>query len=129
MLLIVGVAFIAELAVRTGGVERWANRLGTPLAFSAAPAPYDAAAWLALPRWARRRCGLVDAVMRHWPLDRTCLRRSLVVGNRLRTLQPVLRIGVCKTDGTFSAHAWVEAGGTALDPAASQFVALRSVLR
>ncbi len=40
-----------------------------------------------------------------------CLRRSLVLGHRLRERRPKLVIGVAKEDGALSAHAWLEIEG------------------
>jgi hypothetical protein len=40
-----------------------------------------------------------------------CLRRSLVLGHRLRERSPQLVIGVAKEDGALSAHAWLEIEG------------------
>ena len=41
-----------------------------------------------------QRLDMVARVMRNWPFDATCLRRSLVAGQRLRRLQPELNVGV-----------------------------------
>jgi transglutaminase superfamily protein len=60
----------------------------------------------------------VDAarrLVRRWPAEARCLRRSLLVGHALRRRAPVLRIGVAKEDGKVHAHAWIEVGGLALE--------------
>lgn len=66
----------------------------------------------------RRRVHAVDAVLRRWPAGDTCLRRCLVLGHRLRSLQPRLRLGaVARDDGRLGAHAWLVVAGVALgDP-------------
>jgi hypothetical protein len=76
-----------------------------------------------LPSWAKTRLLGVTHVMKRWPND-TCLRRSLVMAQRLRPLDPVLRIGVRRDAGLLKAHAWVEVGGTSLDGGADDFLPL-----
>lgn len=51
------------------------------------------------------------------PLYPSCLARSLVLCRllRLQGLDGELRIGVRKLEGRFTAHAWVEHGGAALN--------------
>jgi hypothetical protein len=60
---------------------------------------------------------LVGVAARRSPLHATCLARSLVLCRLLRRqgLAADLRIGVGKPDGRFSAHAWVEHGGVAVN--------------
>lgn len=68
------------------------------------------------------------AVASRWPLGDTCLRRSLLVGRRLRVLDPVLRIGVSRAaGGQFAAHSWLEIDGRTLDPQAVAFAPLGSI--
>jgi hypothetical protein len=55
--------------------------------------------------------------------ERGCLRRSLVMGHVLRRHDPVLRIGVRRTDGGFAAHAWVEVAGEAVEAGAEEYLA------
>jgi hypothetical protein len=60
--------------------------------------------------------------MPRWPFGDTCLRRCLVLGQRLRHLDPVLRIGVAVGgDGSWSAHSWLEIGGRSLDVEAEKY--------
>ena len=54
-----------------------------------------------------------------------CLRTSLVVGRRLRSKDPLLKIGVLKDEGTLKAHAWLEVDGTTIGEAPG-YSALRS---
>jgi hypothetical protein len=78
-----------------------------------------------LPRWARSRVKTALRVTARWPAGDTCLRRCLLIGHRLRRLEPVLRIGV-RRDGSrgFGAHAWLEIDGRPLDMDASEFAVL-----
>ncbi len=54
-----------------------------------------------------------EAVGRRWPLRTRCLQRSLVLRWLLgrRGIESRLRVGVLKTDGAMTAHAWVEVAG------------------
>ena len=74
-----------------------------------------------LPPWAVRRLAVVQAVMRHWPIDGVCLRESLVAGQRLRQLDPVMKVGVKRGEAGVMAHAWLQVGGVDLDPSAIEF--------
>jgi hypothetical protein len=68
-------------------------------------------------RWLRNAA----RVLRRWPLDATCLRRSLLVGWILRRHEPLLVLGV-RTDGaTIAAHAWIRIGERDLDPEAPAY--------
>lgn len=70
---------------------------------------------------ARRRLIMVYRVMRHWPWDEKCLRRSLVGAVRIREYQPTLVIGVTIIGDDVKAHAWLRVNGLDLDPAAQDF--------
>jgi hypothetical protein len=70
---------------------------------------------LQLPPWARQRLRIVGVVMQRWPVDGVCLRESLVAGQRLRKLSPVLRLGVDRQGSSVIAHAWLEINGRSLD--------------
>lgn len=79
-------------------------------------------------RWISRRFGAVDRVFRRWPFGDTCLRRALVLGHRLRRLDPVLVIGVRHDEaGRLTAHAWIVAAGVPLDPQSDQYTPLRAI--
>lgn len=83
-----------------------------------------------LPRWALPRVRAARIVSARWPAGDTCLRRCLLLGNRLRDLEPVLRIGVRRHgSGAFGAHSWLEIGGLALDIGAADFAALGRPVR
>lgn len=86
------------------------------------PAPPER---LALPPWAWRRARIAFIIMRRWPFGDTCLRRALVMGNRLARLAPELVIGVrpAATTRGVDAHAWLRIGGVDLDPLASEYLA------
>ena len=74
--------------------------------------------------WIRRRA--VDLVMRHWPVarERLCLRRSLVLGWRLREVGPTLQLGVQHREGGVLAHAWLEVGGIRFDMSDQEYAPL-----
>ncbi|WP_420453074.1 lasso peptide biosynthesis B2 protein [Ilumatobacter sp.] len=61
-------------------------------------------------------------MMLRWPLDRSCLRRSLTLGWILRRRRPELVIGTRLDDGVLAAHAWVRLGTIDLDPSATEHV-------
>ena len=78
-----------------------------------------------LPGWALLRLRMTGLLMRRWPVDGTCLRRSLVAGQRIRRLNPVLRIGVATgTTGSLDAHAWLEVNGRSLDGQSGRYETL-----
>lgn len=65
------------------------------------------------------RLGTARRVTRHWPFGDTCLRRSLMVAHQLRDRSSELYVGVAKTDGVVTAHAWLVVDGVNLDPTGS----------
>ncbi len=76
-----------------------------------------------LPGWATDRLRITNVVMRNWPVSGVCLRHSLVAGQRVRRLHPVLRIGVADpTSSGFDAHAWLEIGGRSLDVESDRYL-------
>lgn len=80
-----------------------------------------------LPRNTRAAMWAARAVISRWPAGDTCLRRCLLIGHRLRALDPVLRIGVKRdAQGTFAAHSWLEIRGRTLDPTATEYAVLSS---
>jgi hypothetical protein len=64
----------------------------------------------------RRAAALVDRLGRLYPLQATCLKRSLVLLRilRRRGSPAELRLGVRTADGEFSSHAWIECAGQLL---------------
>jgi hypothetical protein len=115
----VGTAVAVEVGLRTlrlPTLTRWA---GVPLAderAGASPSPQA----LDLPPDALRRLRMAARVMRYWPFDEKCLRRCLVSGRRIRSLQPTLALGVAVIDGEVKAHAWLTVDGVSLDPWGAQ---------
>ncbi|MCT2585754.1 lasso peptide biosynthesis B2 protein [Actinophytocola sp. S1-96] len=77
-----------------------------------------------LPGRARTAIRACSAATRRWRHGDTCLRRCLLVGNRLRHLSPVLRIGVRRDGDGILAHSWLEVDGRTLDPTAVDFAPL-----
>jgi hypothetical protein len=121
-LIVVAIASGVELGLRFTTLPRVARLLGLPLALGgASPATQP----VVLPRRTAWRMRVVDAVMRRWPWGDTCLRRSLVTGHRLRSLGPVLRLGVRDVvTHQLAAHAWLEIDGGSLDPEADAYAPL-----
>lgn len=119
---VVALAGFAEVGLRVLPLRQLSRLL--KVGYSAAsplPEP-DRAADLQLPPWAFTRLRTVSTVMRRWPVDGTCLRHSLIAGQRLRRLSPELVIGVRRTEqGAVEAHAWLQIGGVSLDPASETF--------
>jgi len=112
----VAIALAVEVGLRTRPLPRLARRLGVELGSPdgpVAPGP------LSLPPADRRRTLVALAVMRHWPFDEKCLRRSLVIGYRLRHHRPALVVGVAIAGGDVAAHAWLVVDGVRFDPGAS----------
>jgi hypothetical protein len=121
------VAFVVELGLSMSTLPRLTKLFGIRLAGEANDEPTGQAPEVA-PEWFRRRSAAVHRVLRHWPFGDTCLRRSLVLGQRIRRLDPVLVIGVRHDEhGNLAAHAWLAVGGVALDTLAEQYVPLRGL--
>jgi hypothetical protein len=81
---------------------------------------------VALPEWAKQRLRVVGSVMRKWPVDGACLRKSLVAGHRIRSMDPALKVGVMRRDGSVAAHAWLEVQGRSLDETSALYDELPS---
>lgn len=120
------VAVTVELSLRRSTLPDTARRLGIELDLSGGPSADAAdAAPPTLPVTARRNVRTVENVVGRWPFGDTCLRRCLVLGQRLRRLHPVLVVGARRTsDGAVAAHSWLVVGGRSLDPTAADFLAL-----
>lgn len=114
----------AALRLRRPSLTKLARWLGAPLEVGCHAPAAPAAAAADLPTWAWRKLVAVDVVMRAWPVDGTCLRATLVAGQRLRVLGPTLRLGVRRHEGRVQAHAWLEVNGCSLG--ADNYVPLRS---
>ncbi|MQA14194.1 MAG: lasso peptide biosynthesis B2 protein [Pseudonocardiaceae bacterium] len=116
---------VIEISLCSTDLPSTCRRLGVGCDLDS-PAP-PATRLAVLPRRTRRAVLGSLAVVSRWPAGDTCLRRCLLIGHRLRGLEPVLRIGVRRdANGEFSAHSWLEFGGRTLDPTASEFAALGS---
>ncbi|WP_051400084.1 lasso peptide biosynthesis B2 protein [Haloechinothrix halophila] len=113
---------VIEVCLRTGGVDTACARLGLRSDLTSARQPR--AGHVVLPRRTKTPVRACCAVASAWPAGDTCLRRCLLLGHRLRQLDPVLRIGVRREDAVFAAHAWLEIDGVALDPASAGYAAL-----
>lgn len=117
VLRILGLALVVELGLRTLPLPRLAGllRVDLDLRSEARGHPME----VPPPAWAVRRIHLTRAVLRY--SRQTCLRNSLIVATRLRSLSPKLRIGVKKTEGALTAHAWLEMDGFFFDAGALEF--------
>lgn len=116
---------LIEISLRTTDLATTCRRLRVrwDLKSSAPPAVET----VVLPRNARAAMFAAQAVVSRWPAGDTCLRRCLLIGHRLRRLDPVLRIGVKRdATGEFCAHSWLEFQGRALDPTAAEYAVLSS---
>lgn len=115
-----------ERALARGGVDR-AARLGhVRVAMNGSAAPTAPLSSIRLSSREREQLDIAWRVLAHRPFNGTCLRRAIVGGYFLRARQPLLRIGVAKSAGIVTAHAWVEVDGIALDPDASERYAVLS---
>lgn len=138
----VAAAARVELALRRRSLPETARALGLVVVAPSGSSPDlgspAAHAPLArLPRWTTEPLRATAAVMRWWPLGQDgppgsamCLRRSLVLAWRLRSLDPVVRIGVAPRSGAarVRAHAWVEVGGLALDASTHEYTVMTSLV-
>jgi len=113
-LVVLATAVRVEVLLHTTDLPTACRRLGVVLDVRTAvrhpPEPAE------LPRWARAPARWTDVLLGRWPFGDTCLRRCLVLGSRLRGLDPVLRLGARRTgSGAIVAHAWLEIAGRSLD--------------
>jgi hypothetical protein len=121
------VAFVVEVGLWIGTLPRLTKLFGIRLASGSDDQPTGQALDVA-PEWFQRRSAAVHRVLRHWPFGDTCLRRSLVLGQRIRRLDPVLVIGVRHDEhGKLAAHAWLTVSGVALDTLAEHYAPLRGL--
>ncbi|WP_233157086.1 MULTISPECIES: lasso peptide biosynthesis B2 protein [Amycolatopsis] len=113
-----------ELGLRRSDLRETCRRLGVRCDLTSTEPPSDELP--VLPRWSRAPIRASYLVVSRWPAGDTCLRQCLLIGHRLRDLEPVLRIGVRRADGRFAAHSWLEIDGKALDPTAARYAVLGS---
>jgi hypothetical protein len=126
---VLAVATVTEVSLRTTTLPTTARLLRVRLEPTVAAPPADASPARTeppvLPVAARRQVRAVQTVVGRWPFGDTCLRQSLVLGQRLHRLDPALVVGMRKdTAGTFAAHAWLVVEGRSIDPESRQFAAL-----
>ena len=101
---------VVEVLVRTWPLPRAAGLLG--VAFADAPTAAPQPGTLALSARDARKVRTARRITRHWPFCvGTCLRESLLVGHVLQRHDPQLVVGVTRTNGIFTAHAWIEVHG------------------
>lgn len=123
------IAARVERAIRTRPLPQVAAAFRVPLEFEAPVAQPAAGEPVVLPQWVRETMQTTDAVMAHWPWGDTCLRKALVLGFRLRGLDPKLKIGVARSGGDVKAHAWIQIAGQSLDVGAlSEYQSLQGAI-
>jgi transglutaminase superfamily protein len=110
-----------EIGLRRHPLPVMCRKLGIGCDLRSADAP--AAVPVVLPRRTRTAVLACAYAVARWPMGGTCLRSCLVVGHRLRTLDPVLRIGV-RREGELVVHSWLEIGGRTLDATSTQYATL-----
>ena len=109
---------LAEVLLRTRQLDQVAATFSMHLADAAPVRRREFAASRREARWLRNAARL----LRRWPWDRSCLRRSLLVGWILRRHEPELVVGTRHVDGDLRAHAWVRIGTVDLDASADEHV-------
>lgn len=126
VVVVVAIAVVVELGLRLSTLPATTRRLGVTLDVTdRGQAAGPAGRLPVLPVTARRQVRAVQLVVGHWPFGDTCLRRCLVLGQRLRRLDPVLVIGVRTTStGAVAAHSWLVIGGHSLDPTSREYLVL-----
>ncbi|MGH3974362.1 MAG: lasso peptide biosynthesis B2 protein [Pseudonocardiaceae bacterium] len=129
--LVAFIALVVEAGLRLSTLPRLTRLLGIQLGQDGEPEQQGSTQPADLPvAWIRRRTVAVNRVFAHWPFGGTCLRHALVLGYRIRRLDPNLVIGVRHNDsGALTAHAWLVVSGVALDPLAAHYEALRDLHR
>lgn len=110
-----------ELALRRHTLPEVCRTLGIECDLRSAEPP--ATDHVVLPRRTRTAVLACSYAVARWPRGGTCLRRCLVLGRRLRTLEPVLRIGV-RREGELVVHSWLEIGDRTLDATSAQYATL-----
>jgi hypothetical protein len=120
LLILAGLLVVIEIGLRATRVDRVARRLHISF-LSTDNDHHDNDNAPTLTADERRWTNNAWRLMRHWPLDTTCLRRSMVFGWILRRRDPVLVLGIQQADSGVLAHAWIRVGNTDLDPTASQY--------
>lgn len=119
-ILCAGLLVVAEIGLRVLTLPRLAGLMRVGLSHAQVPV----AAPALMPHWTKRCLSATHRVTRRWPAgpDGKCLRAALVAGNRLRSLDPQLVIGVRRGADRLQAHAWLVVCGGSLDPTADDFV-------
>jgi hypothetical protein len=110
-----------ELGLHRHPLPEVCGKLGIECDLDSAKPPATTPA--VLPRRTRTAILACAYAVARWPRGNTCLRRCLVMGHRLKALDPILRIGV-RRDGELVVHSWLEIGGRTLDATSSQYATL-----
>jgi hypothetical protein len=115
VLITLAIAIFVEVGLRVLRLPTLARIVGVPLG-EVGPVPDRQLGAGELSPRMLRRLRISAKVMRSWPFDEKCLRRSLVCGCRIRSVEPALIVGVAIVEGEVKAHAWLSVGGATLDP-------------
>lgn len=118
----VAVLVVVEAGLHTVPLPALCRRLGVDLVLHG---PVGTPGSVALDEPAWRRVRAAERVLRHWPVQRTCLRRSLLTAVMLREHRPALRLGWRLLPSPAVGHAWLEVGGRSLDRDMSGIEALQ----
>ena len=122
LVVVSALAVYCEVLIRWVPLRRLARSLGVGLSSGSDATTSQPLG--SLPGWATDRLRITNVVMRNWPVSAVCLRHSLVAGQRVRRLHPILRIGVAEpTLNGFDAHAWLEIDGRSLDVESDRYLA------
>ncbi len=118
-------ASAAEVAVKLVRLPRLTSLLGIDLAGKGERNGEPGATPRMSPDVVERKARMVDRVYRHWPRKRSCLRRALVLGYRVRKARPTLLIGVAREGPDVRAHAWIEIAGEVVGDQSGDWAPLR----
>ena len=113
-----------ELSLRLRGLPKTCRAFGIKLELDGRAPTSDCASLPARFLPVARRA---HQIVRRWPFGDTCLRRCVLLGWQINSLDPVLRIGIRMADGGLVAHSWLEVDGRPLDPEAARYAPLDAV--
>jgi hypothetical protein len=116
--ILAGRLLVAEVLLRVRRLDQTAASFGMSLERDERPSSVTFAATQREARWLRN----AGRLLRRWPWDRSCLRRSLLIGWILRRHDPELVVGSRLSDGELRAHAWVRVGASDLDAGARDHI-------
>jgi Transglutaminase-like superfamily len=110
-----------ELSLRMRGLTKTCRAFGVVLQLDGNASSKECAA---LPIRFNMVARSVQRIVRSWPLGDTCLRRCVLLGWRINSLGPVLKIGIRMDDSVLVAHSWLELDGCPLDRESARYAPL-----